>query len=63
MSNDFVNYPDDSFENMIKFSKDNNFNFPYFMTIHKKLQSLMMLYAHLISLVIIKTLSYNTEED
>ena len=27
--NDFVNYPDDSFENMIKFSKDNNFNFPY----------------------------------
>jgi peroxiredoxin len=28
-SNDFVNYPDDSFENMIKFSKDNNFNFPY----------------------------------
>ena len=28
-SNDFVNYPDDSFENMIKFSKENNFNFPY----------------------------------
>ena len=28
-SNDFVNYPDDSFDNMIKFSKDNNFNFPY----------------------------------
>ena len=25
----FVNYPDDSFDNMIKFSKDNNFNFPY----------------------------------
>ena len=29
MSNDTKNYPADSFENMIKFSKDNNFNFPY----------------------------------
>ena len=28
-SNDFVNYPEDSFENMIKFSKDNQFSFPY----------------------------------
>ena len=28
-SNDAVNYPDDSFENMIKFSNDNQFNFPY----------------------------------
>ena len=28
-SNDAVNYPDDSFENMIKFANDNNFNFPY----------------------------------
>ena len=28
-SNDSINYPDDSFENMIKFSKDHNFNFPY----------------------------------
>ena len=28
-SNDFVNYPEDSFENMIKFSNDNNFSFPY----------------------------------
>ena len=28
-SNDFVNYPEDSFENMIKFSKNNNFHFPY----------------------------------
>ena len=28
-SNDFVNYPEDSFENMIKFSNDNKFNFPY----------------------------------
>ena len=28
-SNDFINYPEDSFENMIKFSSDNHFNFPY----------------------------------
>ena len=28
-SNDFVNYPEDSFDNMIKFSIDNHFNFPY----------------------------------
>ena len=26
MSNDVKNYPDDSFENMIKFAKENNFN-------------------------------------
>ena len=28
-SNDFVNYPEDSFENMSIFSKKNNFNFSY----------------------------------
>ena len=28
-SNDAVNYPEDSFENMIKFSKENQFGFPY----------------------------------
>ena len=28
-SNDSINYPEDSFENMIEFSKSNNFNFPY----------------------------------
>ena len=28
-SNDFVNYPEDSFEKMIKFSNDNRFSFPY----------------------------------
>ena len=31
MSNDTKNYPDDSFENMIKFSKINKFNFPYLL--------------------------------
>ena len=28
-SNDTVNYPEDSFENMIEFSKKHNFTFPY----------------------------------
>ena len=28
-ANDTKNYPEDSFENMIKFSKKNQFNFPY----------------------------------
>ena len=29
MSNDVKTHPDDSFDNMIKFSKNNNFDFPY----------------------------------
>ncbi len=29
MSNDTKTYPEDSFENMKKFSKENNFSFPY----------------------------------
>ena len=28
-SNDSINYPDDSFDKMIKFYKDHGFNFPY----------------------------------
>jgi peroxiredoxin len=28
-SNDSINYPDDSFDKMIKFHKNHNFNFPY----------------------------------
>ena len=28
-SNDAIKYPEDSFQNMIKFSKENNFSFPY----------------------------------
>ena len=31
MSNDVKNYPDDSFENMISFSKSHNFSFPYLL--------------------------------
>ncbi len=30
-SNDVKNYPEDSFENMIKFSKNHNFSFPYLL--------------------------------
>ncbi len=40
-SNDFVNYPEDSFENMVKFSKNNNFNFPY---LHDKTQEIAKAY-------------------
>jgi len=29
MSNDVINYPEDSFDSMISFSKENNFTFPY----------------------------------
>ena len=29
MSNDTKNYPEDSFDKMIEFSKKNKFNFPY----------------------------------
>ena len=35
MSNDTKNYPEDSFENMIKFSKKHKFNFPYLLD-HKQ---------------------------
>ena len=31
MSNDTVNYPDDSFDKMIEFSQNNNFGFPYLL--------------------------------
>ena len=31
MSNDVKNYPDDSFENMISFSKEHGFSFPYLL--------------------------------
>ena len=40
-SNDFVNYPEDSFDNMIKFSKKNHFNFPY---LHDETQEIAKAY-------------------
>ena len=36
MSNDVKNYPEDSFENMISFSKLHNFSFPYLIDVSQK---------------------------
>ena len=36
MSNDVENYPEDSFENMISFSKIHNFSFPYLIDVSQK---------------------------
>jgi peroxiredoxin len=41
-SNDADSYPDDSFDNMIKFSEDNNFNFPY---LHDETQKIAKAYG------------------
>ena len=41
MSNDVKNYPEDSFENMIAFSKENNFSFPY---LHDETQEVAKVY-------------------
>ena len=51
--NDVKNYPED-LENMIEFSKDNKFKFPYIIDETQKLQKIMMLYVLLIFLVITK---------
>ena len=40
-SNDFINYPEDSFDNMIKFSNENHFNFPY---LHDETQEIAKAY-------------------
>ena len=40
-SNDFDNYPEDSFGNMIKFSNENHFNFPY---LHDETQEIAKAY-------------------
>ena len=40
-SNDVKNYPEDSFENMIAFSKENNFSFPY---LHDEMQDVAKIY-------------------
>ena len=62
MSNDVKNYPDDSFENMIGFSKIHNFSFPYLLD---DTQNVAKKYGAVCTpdfLVIIKTLSCNIEE-
>ena len=37
MSNDTKNYPEDSFDNMIKFAKEHSFNFPYLIDKDQKI--------------------------
>ena len=55
MSNDTKNYPEDSFENMIKFAKSNNFGKQITCLMKlKRLLKNMARYVLLISLVIIK---------
>ena len=62
-SNDPINYPDDSFENMIKFANDNQFTFSY---LHDETQKIAKSYEAVCTpdfLVIIKTLNFNIEVD
>ena len=62
MSNDVKNYPEDSFENMISFSKFHAFSFPYLID---DTQEVAKKYGAVCTpdfLVIIKTLSCNIEE-
>ena len=40
MSNDTINYPEDSFENMKKFSEENKFSFPYLIDKNQKIAKL-----------------------
>jgi len=49
-ANDPINYPEDSFENMIEFSKKHQFSFPIYLMKLKMLQKVMMQYALLIFL-------------
>ena len=57
MSNDVKNYPEDSFENMIAFSKENNFSFPYLHDETQEVAKNIMLFVHQIFLVLIKILN------
>ena len=63
MSNDPSRYEEDSFDNMIKFSKNNDFNFPYLID---ETQEVAKTYGAVCTpdfLVIIKILNFNTEEE
>ena len=42
-SNDVKNYPEDSFENMIEFSKENKFHFPYLIRLIRPLMRASLL--------------------
>ena len=61
MSNDADNYPEDSFDNMIKFAKNIIFHFPYVIDEDHQLQTHIMRYALQIFLVIIIILNSSIE--
>jgi hypothetical protein len=58
--NDYISFPDDSFDNMQKISKNHGFGFPYLLDENRKLLKNMDLYVHQIFLDIILILNYNT---
>ena len=61
MSNDVKNYPDDSFENMISFSKEHGFSFPYLIDETQDVAKNMELSALQIFLDITKIWNFNIE--
>ena len=62
MSNDVKNNPEDSFENMISFSKVHNFPFSYLIDETQKVaKEYGAVCTHLIFLVTTKILNFNTE--
>ena len=63
MSNDVKNYPEDSFENMISFSKVNDFSFPYLIDETQDIAKNTALYVLQIFLDSIKVLNFNIVED
>ena len=64
MSNDTKNYPEDSFDNMIKFAKANNFGeMNYLFDETQDIAKSMELFVHLISLVIITISNFSIEVD
>ena len=63
MSNDVNNYPEDSFENMKKFAKINNFKFPYLYDELKALLKILEQYVLQIFLDIIKIMNCNIAAD
>ena len=63
MSNDVKNYPEDSFENMISFSKTHKFTFPYLIDETQEVAKEYGQFAHPIFLVITKILNYNIEAE
>ena len=59
MSNDTVNYPDDSFDNMKKFAQENNFSFPYLFDETQEIAKIWELYVLLTFLDIILIMNSN----